>query len=237
METRIVEPRVQGAKVILELCADLASVKSLSSLTEGQRLVFRERLAEAAQKAWRSELPSDDAALSRLHHWLQRVVIPLVNLPRVAITDRRLAKRRAILLEGLSPEDRQDAPEIAPTGKYEGTLLSELGAPRLSRFLTDARGKRDWRVVVRPLSGQVAIEEDGVAIERGLEDLAWHLVQPGAVFPFARCKNCQRVFVLTKWSQLYCSPTCAAESNKENRRAKVRENVRRFRESRKKGGT
>jgi len=226
-------PRVQGEKEILELCADLASVGSLSSLTDGQRLIFRERMSHANEKAWRTDLPSDIAALERLHRWVHKVVVPLVNFPRQALADRRISKSRSLYLEGLSDDERPGAPELVPIAEYEAARLSELGAPRLATFLADGRGKRDWRVVVRPFSGEVALEENELEIERGLEDLAWQLVQPGTVFPFTRCKQCGRVFVLSKSSQLYCSPTCAAASNKANRRAKVRENVRRYRERRK----
>ena len=234
MDSNNLNPGFFGQGRILELCADLASVESLSKLTDGQRLVFRERLGEALTKAARPELPADDAALNRLHGWLKRLVIPLVDFPRRALGERRVAKSRAIYMNALTPAERKNADELAPRGRYEEARLSDLGAPKLSRFLADARGKRDWRVAVQPLTGRVVIEEDTVELESCLEDLVWPLVQPGAVFPFSRCPRCRRVFVLTRATRLYCSPTCATGSNQDNRRAKVRENVRRYRARRKK---
>lgn len=223
---------ILGEAQVLGLCADLATISRLSEVSPGELLVLCERLAAAMEATARS-YPADESALRRLHKWLRKVVVPLVDQPDEASLERR-ARRSVLQLAADGPNSEPDAAllQYGPAGRFENKPPSELGALKLEEFLRAACGRQDWRVVRRE-DGEIAIEPNRPMACTALEHHVWQYVEPGATLPFARCEFCRRIFVRSR-AQFFCSPNCATQANQQNRRAKVRENVRRYRERKRK---
>jgi len=99
------------------------------------------------------------------------------------------------------------------------------------RLVSGGRRAR-WSLHVRR-DGTVYIESGSFLDLGSAEATLRHFVMPGAKLPFGRCPQCSRIFPISKRPQTYCSPTCAAQANRENRREQIRENVRRYRQRKK----
>jgi len=67
-----------------------------------------------------------------------------------------------------------------------------------------------------------------------VDDLVCFIMSRRKVYPFGRCPECNAIFARERAArQTFCSVGCAAEANVEHRRAKVRQNVRNYRQRRK----
>lgn len=207
-----------GLSILLGFAADLSSVPDLEALSPGQWILWRERLAGLPYPLWTHDASQADVenALRDLHRWLGEVLVPLVDQPRLRAFPNTKMAAHFFETFGMVPTDFPEA------SAYLRKLL-----------VNDS----SWRIFVTA-NGAITLEPESLPGNEPpasrLQALLQGFLQPGRILPFARCPACQRIFVVTKRPQTYCSPTCLVAATRDRRRDQVREAGRRYRDRRKK---